>query len=98
MERVYDAAEEAWPGSKRMLEGAYSRFWNEERWTRGSYAFFAPGQMSTVRDWLRVAVGPIHFAGEHTSDWQGYMNGAIESGVRAASEIEPSVKTRWLSL
>jgi monoamine oxidase len=28
------------------------------------------------------------FAGEHTSiRWQGYMNGAVESGLRAAAEI-----------
>ena len=30
---------------------------------------------------------PFHFAGEHTSVWQGYMNGAVESGERAAGEI-----------
>jgi monoamine oxidase len=29
----------------------------------------------------------VLFAGEHTSlRWQGYMNGAVESGLRAAAE------------
>jgi len=32
--------------------------------------------------------GRLFFAGEHTSeDWQGYMNGAVESGIRAAHEV-----------
>jgi monoamine oxidase len=31
--------------------------------------------------------GRIHFAGEHTSSWMGWMEGALESGERAAREI-----------
>lgn len=92
---VRQVCEEVWPGSEAYLEGAVHRFWNDEEWTRGSYAYFAPGQMVTVRQWLRVPVGRLHFAGEHTADWQGYMNGAVQSGVRAAGEIDPSVAARW---
>jgi monoamine oxidase len=41
-----------------------------------------------LRSWLSRPAGRIVFAGEHTSDrWQGYMNGAIESGRRAAIEV-----------
>jgi monoamine oxidase len=37
---------------------------------------------------LRAPCARIFFAGEHTSrKWQGYMNGAVESGLRAAEEI-----------
>ena len=40
------------------------------------------------RAWLARPAGPIAFAGEHTSiRYQGYMNGSIESGLRAAAEI-----------
>ena len=39
------------------------------------------------------AAGACHFAGEHTSvDFQGYLNGAVESGERAASEILGDLK------
>ena len=45
---------------------------------------FDPG----LRAWLARPAGRVVFAGEHTSlQWQGYMNGAIESGKRAAAEI-----------
>jgi monoamine oxidase len=68
--------------------------WNDQPRIGGSYAYFAPGQMTRVRPQLRKAVGCIHFAGEHTAIWQGYMNGAIESGLRAAAEIDPRVEEK----
>jgi monoamine oxidase len=49
---------------------------------------FGPGFDPQWRDWLARPAGRIVFAGEHTSlRWQGYMNGAVESGQRAAAEI-----------
>jgi monoamine oxidase len=35
--------------------------------------------------------GRIHFAGEHTSPWQAWMEGAIESAERAALEVNSAV-------
>jgi monoamine oxidase len=35
--------------------------------------------------------GLIHFAGEHTSAWHGWMNGALESGNRAAAEVNQAL-------
>jgi hypothetical protein len=44
--------------------------------------------LANLRDWLARPCGRLFFAGEHTSiRWQGYMNGAVESGLRAAAEI-----------
>ena len=58
------------------------------RWVRGGYAVFDPRFPPTLRPWLSRPAGRIVFAGEHTSDrWQGYMNGAVESGKRAAIEV-----------
>jgi monoamine oxidase len=63
--------------------------WERDRWARGGYAYFDPAFDPLWRDWLARPAGRIVFAGEHTSiRWQGYMNGAIESGFRAAAEIE----------
>ena len=51
--------------------------------TSSSAEFAASG-----RDLLARPHGRLFFAGEHTSiRWQGYMNGALESGLRAAAEI-----------
>jgi EAL domain-containing protein (putative c-di-GMP-specific phosphodiesterase class I) len=50
-------------------------------------AHVAPGVLTKYGPWLRRAVGKVHFAGTETSDyWQGYMDGAVRAGERAASE------------
>jgi monoamine oxidase len=57
-------------------------------WIRGSYAGFGPGQYTDFWGCLGDPEGPVHFAGEHTSTHsQGYLNGAVESGERAAAEV-----------
>src|SRR6266496_4046578 len=76
-----------WPEAPRHWEGAAVKYWNEDPWIRGSYSFNGVGQ---ARDFLEVARAPegrVHFAGEHTSVHRASMNGALESGVRAADEI-----------
>lgn len=41
------------------------------------------------RDFLKLGIAAtIHFTGDHTSPWNGWMNGALESGNRAAAEIK----------
>jgi monoamine oxidase len=62
--------------------------WEHDPWARGGYAYFDPTFDPLWRAWLARPAGRVVFAGEHTSHrWQGYMNGAIESGQRAAEEI-----------
>jgi monoamine oxidase len=62
--------------------------WDDDPWARGGYAFFDPAFDPALRSWLARPAGRLFFAGEHTSNqWQGYMNGAIESGRRAAAEV-----------
>jgi len=62
--------------------------WEHDPFARGGYAFFDPSFDPTLRAWLARPAGRLFFAGEHTSvKWQGYMNGAVESGLRAAAEV-----------
>lgn len=82
---------EVWQHAPNEIERARSWHWDIQPWARGGYAFFAPGQMTSVRPVIAQPFGRIHFAGEHTAVWQGYMNGAVESGVRAAGEIDSAV-------
>jgi monoamine oxidase len=68
--------------------------WESEPWSRGGYAYFDPGFDVTLRGWLARPCGPLFFAGEHTSlAGQGYMNGAVESGRRAAAEVAATRKS-----
>jgi monoamine oxidase len=79
-----------WLGARHAeLVGCHHVAWSSDPWSRGGYAFFDPGFAAALRPWLALPCGRLFFAGEHTSGkWQGYMNGAIESGRRAAAEIE----------
>jgi monoamine oxidase len=43
--------------------------------------------MSTMMPDIARPEGRVHFAGEHTSSWMGWMQGALESGERAAAEV-----------
>jgi monoamine oxidase len=78
-----------WLGSRQaQLVQTHHVPWHEEEWSRGGYAYFDPAFDATLRAQLALPCGRVFFAGEHTSlEWQGYMNGAIESGRRAAAEI-----------
>ena len=67
--------------------------WQSDPFARGGYAFFDSAFDPALREWLARPAGRLFFAGEHTSmRWQGYMNGAVESGRRAALEIAASVQ------
>ncbi|MDT4905461.1 MAG: monoamine oxidase [Pseudonocardiales bacterium] len=63
--------------------------WTLEEWSRGGpTAIAGPGTLTQYGPALRAAVGRIHWAGTETSDyWQGYMDGAVRSGERVATEI-----------
>ena len=45
------------------------------------------GQMTAMAPVIAAPEGRVHFAGEHTSTWTGWMEGALESGERAAREV-----------
>jgi len=88
------AASFAWLGSGPPANLLTSKqiVWESDPLARGGYAFFSPSFDPGLREWLARPAGRLFFAGEHTSlKWQGYMNGAVESGRRAALEILASV-------
>lgn len=78
-----------WLGSRNeSLIASRQVVWEDDPYARGGYAFFDPAFDPDLRAWLSRPAGRLFFAGEHTSvKWQGYMNGAVESGRRAAAEI-----------
>ena len=63
-------------------------YWTGYKWTLGSYSYWKVGQYTKFAGMESERQGNCHFAGEHTSiDFQGYLNGAVESGERAVDEI-----------
>lgn len=63
-------------------------FWTAYPWTKGSYSYWKVGQYTSFSGVEKERRGKVHFCGEHTSqDFQGYLNGGVETGARAAAEI-----------
>jgi monoamine oxidase len=82
-----DLVAEAFPAIRSEFEKGTVHHWSAEQWTRGAFAIYRPGQMTTLMPALASAEGGLHFAGEHTSVWTGWMEGALESGERVAREV-----------
>lgn len=62
--------------------------WLTEPWIHGYVGAMPPGVMTRFGHALREPVGRIHWAGSETSvEWQGYLEGALRSGLRAAEEV-----------
>jgi monoamine oxidase len=87
--RLMRGIERAYPGATRARNGKVSRFhWPTFPWTKGSYACYKPGQWTTIAGAEGLPVGNLFFAGEHCSyDFQGYMNGAAQSGADTAKAV-----------
>ncbi|WP_204053887.1 NAD(P)/FAD-dependent oxidoreductase [Microbispora rosea] len=61
--------------------------WMRNRYAFGEAAVFTPGQMTEIHPAIAVSEGPLHFAGEHTSLKHSWIEGALESAVRVALEV-----------
>jgi monoamine oxidase len=82
-----DLVAKTFPGIRRAFEKGVVYRWARDQWARGAFAVFHPGQMTSMMPDISQPDGRIHFAGEHTSSWMGWMEGALQSGERAATEI-----------
>ena len=83
------------PGLAGVWDGrtATIDYWTGYRWTLGSYSYWKVGQYTGFSGAEKLPSGNCHFAGEHTSqDFQGYLNGAVETGQRAAAEVLAALK------
>jgi monoamine oxidase len=87
-----------WPGCKSAFNGRVKRMhWPAYSFTKGSYACYKVGQYTSIRGAERKPIGNLHFAGEHCSlNFQGFMNGAAETGRMAAAEILAKMNS-WTS-
>ncbi|PZR77061.1 MAG: FAD-dependent oxidoreductase [Chthoniobacterales bacterium] len=89
IERIYPGAQEAF------TKKAVRQHWPSSPFVLGSYTCYKPGQYSTLADAIATPIGNMFFAGEHTSvDFNGYMEGAAETGERAAKEVLAKIRGR----
>ena len=91
--RLLPGIERAFPGATKERNGKVSRMhWPTFAWTKAAYACYKPGQWTTIAGAEGLPVGNLFFAGEHCSyDFQGYMNGAAQSGADTAKAVMAKV-------
>ncbi|WP_089964734.1 flavin monoamine oxidase family protein [Lihuaxuella thermophila] len=77
---------------RECLAGA-SYSWAQHPFSAGAFALFKPEQESDLGPYIATPEGRVHFAGEHTSSLPAWIQGAIESGIRAANEVNDLPRT-----
>lgn len=87
LEEALDDVERIHPGIRDVYETGASHAWYSDRWARGAFAMFAPEQQTQLQADIVRPEGRIHFAGEHCSLYHAWIQGALESGIRAAQAI-----------
>jgi monoamine oxidase len=75
------------PDLPNQVAVSYSKVWHEDPWQKGAFAFVKPNEFGRMWPAARRAEGRVHFAGEHTSAWGAYQNGAFESAERCVEEV-----------
>ncbi len=85
--KMLDYFDQVYPGTKENFEVGTSWVWDEQPFQKGAYCVYQPGELDSM---LAAAMMPekrILFAGEHCSSHPAWMQGALESGLRAAAAI-----------
>jgi len=83
--------EKVHPGLLDHLEGCVSKVWPADPWAGGAGSQPSPGQLTTICVGIERPEGRVHFAGEHISGYPYWMQGALQSGLRVAEEVNGAV-------
>jgi monoamine oxidase len=85
--QALDDVAEIHPQITKEFEVGTSWMWHDDEFAGGAFALFDPGQQTLLHDEIVKPEGRIYFAGEHTSLTHAWIQGALESGLRAAIAI-----------
>ena len=88
--QALDDVAEIHPQITKEFEVGASWMWHDDEFAGGAFALFDPGQQTLLHDEIVKPEGRIHFAGEHASLYHAWIQGAFESGLRAAIAIHQS--------
>jgi monoamine oxidase len=87
IEFALDQMEKFYPEIRDYFESGTALCWSSDPRECGGYLYCRPGQLFGFRGIVSAPEGRVHFAGDHTSAWPGWMQGALDSGCRCAAEI-----------
>lgn len=75
------------------FQAAISHSWVRYPYSAGAFTMFKPEQVKELTPYISTPEGRVHFAGEHASTTHAWIQGAIESGIQAAYEVNDLPKT-----
>ncbi len=75
------------PGCEKYLASGHSLVWSQDPFSAGAYAFFQPHQERELHEAIIAPEGRFYFAGEHASIQHRWIEGAMESALRAALAV-----------
>lgn len=75
------------PELDKLVNKQVNYYWGDNALSKGAYALYGINQWYTLKPTLSEPFIHTHFAGEHIADWQGFMEGAINTGEDAADAI-----------
>jgi monoamine oxidase len=87
LEEAIEDVSKLHPRIRDVYEVGASHAWYDDRWANGAFALFEAGQQTELQADIVAPEGRIHFAGEHCSLYHAWIQGALESGLRAARAI-----------
>lgn len=91
--QILNRWENVFPGVQNNITHAYTHSWAKEEWSGAGWPAPTEEEEEAYGSSLGLVEGHIHFAGEHTTEYHGWMQGALLSGIRAANEINDGAMT-----
>ncbi len=86
---LYDLAK-VHPEASQTFKRGWCFDWVKDSFAGGAFSHLAPGYVLQHQEHISSQFGRVHFAGEHTSEWVGFIEGALESAERVFSEVQQS--------
>jgi len=87
LEIILNALKPAFGNIQKYIKEDMIYYWGKDKYSAGAYAFYGKNQWFEVMPILKKPHVHCQFAGEHLADWQGFMEGAIQSGEDAVDQI-----------
>jgi monoamine oxidase len=98
LEEALDDVARIHPRIREVYEVGASHAWYDDRFANGAFALFEPEQQTQLQAAIVKPEGRILFAGEHCSLYHAWIQGALESGLRAARAIHEAAAPEALAL
>jgi monoamine oxidase len=84
--------EAMYPTCRAEVIATHSYDWQADPFAQHAYIHHTTGYLTQALPLLRQPEGRIHFAGDYLSLFVGYMEGALESGERAANAVQDALR------